>query len=191
MQKRFRFSCTRSEPSFFDTVRRHCVFNEHVFYAMYWPQFLRSHAAVDLNVINILINFPNLLYSIYIFYAIKSKGNKLRMAFVTFADSSVSVGEDGSIKTQRTVKRLFERQTTMHAKSGTLQSLITWASHFISTHGLQMVDNENAMTARIITEKKIGPLQNIGNLLSSFYISLIFYRLPYVDRRRKLNKSLL
>jgi hypothetical protein len=52
-------------------------------------------------------------------------GNKVKMDFVTFAASRVSVVEDDSIKIQRFVKGLFEIQTRVHAKSGTVQLSIT------------------------------------------------------------------
>jgi hypothetical protein len=43
-----------------------------------------------------------------IFYAIKSKGNKVKMTFVTFPDSGFFGVDDGSIQSQRDVKRLFD-----------------------------------------------------------------------------------
>jgi hypothetical protein len=43
-----------------------------------------------------------------IFYAIKSKGNKVKITFATFPDSGFSGVDDGSIQRQRAVKRLFD-----------------------------------------------------------------------------------
>jgi hypothetical protein len=39
-----------------------------------------------------------------IFYAIKAKGNKVRMTFVTFPDTGLSGIDNGSIQPQRVVK---------------------------------------------------------------------------------------
>jgi len=59
-----------------------------------------------------------------IFYAIKAKGNKVRMNFVTFPDSGLSGVDDVSIQTQRAVKGLFDM-----AKKQCMQSLVLFNCH--------------------------------------------------------------
>jgi hypothetical protein len=47
MQWLLRFSCTRSEVCYWDIARCQYVFYDHFFDSRYWPQFRRSHVAVD------------------------------------------------------------------------------------------------------------------------------------------------